>query len=480
MGNVVLERLLAERAEAIRALESILEQVDGRDLTDAETEVLNRTRDRIAQLDRQIDPLEEYETVKAAHAGTVASLPHPEPRHFERLPAEPRRADGGDRAPVYRSAGHFVADLCRASGCQPGGTWGPPDEAAAQRVYQARVVADQKTSDTTGVLPTPIVGPVVDLIDSNRPLISSLGGARAMAGIPGATFSRPKITQHVTVGAQAGEKTQLPSQKMTITPVNFTKSTYGGTVDISRQDIDWTSPSAWDILIKDLADVYAVQTETAVAAAFKAASTATPVAVATNDLKGWALALYTAAMHSYQAAFRMPDRIWCSLDVWAAWGSLVDVARLVIPQDTVSEMGAPGTSSLASFAGDLLGVPRIVVPTFVAGTCLVGNSSLYEVYEEIIGLLSVVEPSILGVQVAYGGYVAYGTLSATGIVPLTVPAGMPTVLDAGTGVADQQAYIDSLRAQLEAAEAALAETQAAAEPPAPPAHASGATKKSAG
>jgi len=484
MPNVVLERVRAERQELIDTMESILGQVEGRDLTDAEQSVLAHTRERIAEVDRQIEPLEEYERVKAAHASTLAALPHPEPRHLERLPAEPRRVDGGDRAPVYRSAGHYVADLCRAAGCQPGGGFGEPDPAAAQRVYQARVVADQKTSDTTGILPTPIVGPVVDLIDNNRPLISSLGGARAMGGIPGATFSRPKITQHVTVGAQAGEKTQLPSQKMTITPVSFTKSTYGGTVDISRQDIDWTSPAAWDILIKDLADVYAVQTETAVAAAFKAASTATPVAVATNDLKGWALALYTAAMHSYQAAFRMPDRIWCSLDVWAAWGSLVDVARLVIPQDRVSEMGAPGTSELSSFAGDLLGVPRIVVPTFVAGTCLVGNSSLFEVYEEVIGLLSVVEPSILGVQVAYGGYVAFGTLSATGIVPLTVPAGMPTAFE-GPGDADLQAYIASLQAQLDAAREALAESEAAAETEARaaaagPDKAAGATKKQAG
>jgi len=318
---------------------------------------------------------------------------------------------------------------------------GVRDEQAAARIAQTRVVADQKTTDTTGILPTPIVGAVVDLIDANRPLISSLGGAKGLGGIPGSTFTRPKITQHVTVGVQSGEKTQLSSQKMTIAPVTFTKATYGGTVDISRQDIDWTSPSAWDILVRDLAQVYSVQTETAVAAAFKAASTATAVTVATNDLKGWTIALYTAAMHSYQASFMMPDRIWCSLDVWAALGSLVDVARVVLPQNTTDEMGAPGTSTLASFRGDLLGVPRIVVPTFAAGTCMVGNSSLYEVYEEVIGLLSVVEPSILGVQVAYGGYVAFGTLSATGIVPLTAPAGMPTLaeVDGDTGIPDNPA-----------------------------------------
>src|SRR5262249_47752229 len=177
------------------------------------------------------------------------------------------------------------------------------------------------------------------------------------------------------------------------------------------------------------AQVYAVQTETAAAAAFKAAATATAVTVATNDLKGWSLAIYTAAMHSYQAGFMMPDRIWCSLDVWAALGSLVDVARGVLPTNTTDEMGAPGTSNLASFQGDLFGVPRIVVPTFAAGTCIIGNSSMFEVYEEVIGLLSVIEPSILGVQVAYGGYVAWGALAGTALVPLTAPAGMPTLAE---------------------------------------------------
>jgi HK97 family phage major capsid protein len=419
--------MLSQRGEQMATMDAILSEVGDRDLVDAERSLLEKARARIVELDAQIEPLKALEELRATHADAAAMLARP--NGSDRLPAQPRRADGGDRTPEYRSAGEYVVDLIRARGIIDRTA---PDPAAAQRIaaVQARVVADQKTTDTTGILPTPIVGPVVDLIDNNRPLISSLGGAKPMAGIPGSTFSRPKITQHVSVGTQSGEKTQLPSQKMTITPVSFSKATYGGTVDISRQDIDWTSPSAWDILIKDLADVYAVQTETAVAAAFKAASTATAVTVATNDLKGWTLALYTAAMHAYQQSFMMPDRIWCSLDVWAALGSLVDVARVVLPQDRATEMGAPGTSSLASFMGDLLGVPRIVVPTFVAGTCLVGNSSLYEVYEEVIGLLSVIEPSILGVQVAYGGYVAFGTLSATGIVPLTAPAGMPTIVEA--------------------------------------------------
>jgi HK97 family phage major capsid protein len=428
--NPVLDRLRAQRAEQMAAMDAVLGQVsDDRDLVDAEKSLLTATQQRLGEIDAQIKPLADYEQMRAAHEAASAALPQPRPP--DRLPAQPRRADGGERDVQYRSAGEFLADYVRARGYIDH----QPDQQAMARIsasYQARVVADQKTTDTPGLLPTLIVGQVVDLIDANRPLIGSLGGAKALGNIPGTSFNRPKITQHTTVGQQttgANEKTQLSSQKMTISPVSFAKTTYGGTVDISRQDIDWTSPGAWDILVRDLANVYAVQTETAAAAAFKAGATATPVVVATNDLKGWTLAIYTAAMHAYQAGFMMPDRIWCSLDVWAALGSLVDVARVVLPQDTVAEMGAPGTSTIASMRGDLLGVPRIVVPTFVAGTCIIGNSSMFEVYEEVIGLLSVIEPSILGVQVAYGGYVAFGALQGTALVPLTPPAGMPTMVE---------------------------------------------------
>jgi HK97 family phage major capsid protein len=432
--NPVLDRLRAQRAEQMSAMDAVLGQVsDDRDLVDAEKSLLTATQQRLAEIDAQIKPLADYEDMRAAHEAAAGALPQP---RGERLPAQPRRLDADTRGFVYPSAGAFLVDYLRAHGITDRGN---PDPQAAARLAQTRAVADQKTTDTTGVLPTPIVGQVVNLIDANRPFISSLGGAKGLSGIPGATFTRPKITQHTTVGQQvpaggAGEKTQLPSQKMTVSPVSFSKNTYGGTVDISRQDIDWTSPSAWDILVRDLANVYAVQTETAASGAFKAAATATPVVVATNDLKGWTLAIYTAAMHSYQGGFMMPDRIWCSLDVWAALGSLVDVARVVLPPDAAVGGDAMdsmdiGASTLASFRGDLLGVPRIVVPTFAAGTCIVGPSGLFEVYEEVIGLLSVIEPSILGVQVAYGGYLAWGTLAATAFIPLTPPAGMPTMAE---------------------------------------------------
>jgi HK97 family phage major capsid protein len=424
MTNPVLDAKRAERHEQITTMDHILGEVEGRDLTDAERSLLEASRGRIAQLDEQIKPLAEFEALRGAHDETLATLPQPAGRT-----TAPRRIDGPERASIYGSPGAFLVDYLRANGLIDRNAG--RDEAAIARVYQAR--ADQTTADTTGILPQPIVGQVVNLIDANRPLITSLGGAKPLGGIPGTTFTRPKITQHAQSGLQTAEKAALPSRKMTIGAVPFNKSTRGGTVDISRQDIDWTSPAAWDILIRDLADQYALDTEATVAVDFvtRATGIKPPALPAAPVLADWAHGLYTAAMHSYQAAQRMPARIWCSLDVWAALGSLVDVARNVMPT-TGNLDTAAGSSSLADFRGDVLGLPRVVVPLAPPKTCIVGPADLYEFYEEVIGLLSVIEPSILGVQVAYGGYVAYGVLSGAAYVPLDLSAvtSLPTLAEA--------------------------------------------------
>jgi hypothetical protein len=244
VGNYVLDSLLTERAQQISTIDSILAEVEGRDLTDAERGLLERARERIGDIDKQIEPLEKFEALRGTHADTARQIGMG--GRPDLLPAEPRRIDGANGRAAHRTPGAFLVDYLRAYGITDRGR---PDEQAAARLAQTRAVADQKTTDTPGILPTPIVGTVVNLIDANRPFVSSLGGAKALGGIPGATFTRPKITQHVLVGQQvpaggAGEKTQLPSQKMTVSPVSFAKATYGGTVDISRQDIDWSSPTS--------------------------------------------------------------------------------------------------------------------------------------------------------------------------------------------------------------------------------------------
>ena len=78
-----------------------------------------------------------------------------------------------------------------------------------------------------------------------------------------------------------------------------------------------------------------------------------------------------------------------------------------------------GDSSVNSFAGNLLQVPRIVVPSFAAGTLIIGVKSRTEVYEDRIGFLTAVQPRVLGVELAYGGYMASGTLKPAAFAKIT-------------------------------------------------------------
>jgi hypothetical protein len=421
-----LERLQQQRQDQVDFVDELLSKADAdqRDLVDAEKANLKSARQRIAELDEQIVPIVDFENLRQA---SVAPFAAPGKGQVAR-PAS--AAPPG--VPEYPSAGAYMVDLMASLDHKDhklAETLASHKAGAKARVDRVRErdaiqqAANQITTDTPGLLPVPIIGPVLNTIDANRPLVTSLG-PRNMAGTPGLKFQRPRITQHATSGKQTAEKTALPSQKMVIGSVEFLKETHGGSVNISRQDIDWTSPTAWDILVQDLADAYQVDTETATSTAFANASGMNAaVPVADNTLGGWGEALYKGAAAVYRGCGRLPDTIWCGVDVWAAMGPIVDTARLVFPPGASGDTA--GRSSLTEFAGVVFALPRVVVPTFPDGTCIIGSSKMAEFYEERIGLLSAVEPSILGVEVAYGGYTAFGFLETDGFTPITPPAVTP-------------------------------------------------------
>lgn len=431
--NAVLTRLEAQRAEQIQFIDQLLNRVDAeeRDLVEAEESNLAAARQRIEAIDRQIEPLREFETLRANAAdGSRTAFGGGTPPAPVTTNPRPLGAGVGGAPFMYRSAGQFLVDLVASREF----TNHPANPEAAARVAEARrqiaALQNQITTDVPGVLPTPIVGPIIDTMDKSRPLITSLG-ARNLATIAGAGFSRPKVTQHVTSGPQTAEKTELPSRQMKITSVPFTKGTHGGAVNVSRQTIDWTSPSAWDAIVGDLAGVYGTETEAVVSAAFAAGITQS-VTAADGTLEGWAVALYEAAVMAYLGGAtagttpngRLPDHIWVSLDMWASMGAIVDTARLVLPPNAFGGLGA-NSGGMTSFGGDILNAPRTVVPTLPAGTIVVGTGDFFEFYEDQIGLLSAVEPARLGIEVAYGGYVAYGFVEPQCFCKVAAPPVLP-------------------------------------------------------
>lgn len=441
--NPMLERLIAERTTKLDAIATMTDDAaaEGRDLSPSEVTILTATQERVTAIDAQIAPLEAFEEQRAAH---VAALPTP-------TPSTDRGNAGGagvgrqrlgvkERAFQHPTAGHFLVDLIRSqTHYGPNGERFAPDVDAGQRVAAARatmgaqtraegdvaVGVHQTTADTPGLLPVTIQGTIEEQLDGARPFLTAIG-IKPLSGIPGKVFHRPHVTQHTKVAKQSEEKAELASRELKIEGIPFTKETLGGWLNVSRQDIDWTDPGAWNIIIADLQAEYAEESDALAAVTFNTGVTqsVTPIALADGDnVDAWIRALYAAAVMTATkngtvraSVRRMPDTVFTSLDMWGDLGAMLDIAAINKPGMRAGEAGAD------TFGGSILRFPRIMVPGLPTGTVIVGRRSRFEYYEERIGLLSAVEPRVLGVEVAYGGYMAAGFLDPTAFAKITVAA----------------------------------------------------------
>lgn len=388
----MLARISAEIEEKQKFIDGIVEDAEkeGRDLKAQEMEMITRARDRQGELNEQAKSASEATKIALESRERLAQI--------GKLMGEEREER---REIEYRSAGAYVLDRWRA---------GLGMEEAVNRIdLFHRAAAHQTTADNPGLLPESILGPVVNFIDASRPLVNWLGPRQ----LPSGSWSRPKVTQHTSTGAQTAEKTELVSQKMTIAKIPVSAATIGGYVNVSRQDIDWTQPAIMDIVINDLAGQYAIDTEIDAAAEFAAAAGtqatlptgAIDPDVLAGHLWGAAAAIISAtAGQGRIAAFTTPALI----------GQIGPLFPPVNPQDAQS--AGMTTSSLGTgLAGNIAGIPIYVSNAIAMNTILVLSSAAGEVYEDRVGALQVVEPSVLGVQVAYAGYFASLVMEANGM-----------------------------------------------------------------
>ena len=298
---------------------------------------------------------------------------------------------------MYPTAGHYVSDLMVSKGnVQERKSQAPEAQARIARATEiARALANQTTADNPGILPTPIVGDVVNLIDASRPVWNSFTQRPMPAS--GKTFQRPKIAQHTQVAKQTAEKAAVASQKMVISPITLTKDTYAGAVDISVQDVDWTDPSILQIVIQDLGDIYAVSTDAAASTLIGAVTQAQDLPAAATSAQ-WLSSLYGAAGLVYAGSKRLPDTLWASVDQWARVGSAVNSdGDALFPNMGVN-------TDVSNFAGNPLGLRLVVGPNLPAGTLVMGASRFAEAYEDRKGAVRAFEVSLLGWEVGFYGY----------------------------------------------------------------------------
>jgi HK97 family phage major capsid protein len=401
-GDEMIQRLETELREKETLIRGIFERANAgsRDINDEESEMVSETRNRMAKIKSQLEQVEDVNRIaydtrnRAREVETAISIMKGRPTLGQ---------------VEYRSAGEYMLDMWQSA---------QGNREATERIdVYTRAASHQKTSDSLGVIPDPIVGPVIDFIDAARPLVSTLG----TLPLASQTFYRPFVSQQPAValqgsaGGPSDEKTELTSQKMVVTRKTVTAKTYGGYVNVSRQLIDFSNPSALDLVVNGLGQQYAIETEKAVGTAL-ASTTTTGVsygAVPTADKV--AAAVWKAVATCY-AVTKGSGRVILAVapDVLSTFGPLFAPVNPMNAQSPGFEAGRFGQGLM----GNIGQVPVVMSAGLGSGQAYVFSTAALELFEQRVGMLQVVEPSVFGLQVAYAGYFSSLIVDQGAIIPL--------------------------------------------------------------
>ena len=350
----------------------------------------------------QIEESPEVEATPAAAEAVEAAAVIP----TAPIPAQPKREFRMPSAGEYLAAYH-----------QGGDVWAKINAAAneaikaKQSVYEA-AAGDVLTTDTPGLLPVPVLGPLVQDINFIRPVVQAVGARAYPDGGRSKTFVRPTITTHTSAAAQANELAAVSATTMTIASNSVSKSTVAGQVTLSVQDIDFTSPAAMQLILNDLMGEYMLATDNIAADNLLTAATSSGVWDLTpEDLMK---SIYDCAVDISSNRNWMPTHMFVSPDVWGQLGQVVDSSkRPLFPFVGAGLAGqnALGSADATSWNGNPLGLQLVVDSNFAAKTMIItrvgtGMGDAYEFYEDIRGIMSLEAPSTLGRTFSYHGYVS--------------------------------------------------------------------------
>ena len=323
------------------------------------------------------------------------------------IPAQPKRNYGMPTAAEYLAAYHIGGDTFRKVN-------EAYVEAARSRQTALQAAAgDVATTDTPGLLPVPVLGPVFQDLNYIRPVVAAVG-ARAMPdGGNSKTFIRPTWTTHPSVAAQASELGSVSATTPVIASNVISKTTLAGQVTLSVQDVDFTSPGAMEIILRDLAGQYLLKSDDVAADAIVAGASASGSTwtVTANDPSTLIAALYDAATDILTATNFLPDTIFVSPNVWKSLGGQLDAdKRPIFPY-----AGAAGLMGVNGFGQANITVANTFNPfglnlvadyNFASNTMVVARAQAIEFYEQVRGIMSVEAPGTLGRVFSYYGYVA--------------------------------------------------------------------------
>jgi HK97 family phage major capsid protein len=395
--DAMIARLDAELEERNAFVEGLVAgaQDGGRDLNSQEMEMIANARVRINDLAQQLEPLRATSQLSIQSRNRARELSQ------EIIGARQRN---GQPPVEYRSAGAYIADMY----------YGQLGDRPAQERMEIfnRVAAHQTTADNPGLLPESIVSPLINYIQVARPIVGTLGPTDLGSG----AWSYARVTQHTSVAKQAGEKTELASRKMLVTKTPLGADTFGGYVNVSKQDINRSSPSILDMVIADLAEQYAIATELEAGTVLTTAATAGPVLPTGVNTPAQIAAAIWGAAGTVFAATKGQGRtvVAVSPDQLAAIGPIFPPIN---PTNAYSSGFSPPSDQ--GDQGSIAGLSVIMSAGLAAGTILVYSTAAAKAFEYKYGNLQVVEPSVWGVQVGYAGDFDAVVIEPTGIIKIT-------------------------------------------------------------
>ena len=292
------------------------------------------------------------------------------------------------------------------------------DYTASKRTPLQAAAGDVLTTDTPGLLPVPVLLPLVQDLNFIRPVVEALGARAYPDGGQSKTFIRPTITTHTSVAAQANELAAASATTMVIASNSVSKTTLAGQVTLSIQDIDFTSGPAMSLILNDLMGEYMIASDNFAADNLLSAANASGVwdGTVADLLKS----VYDSAVDISNGRNFTPTHMFVSPDVWGQLGQLADTTgRPVFPFIGAGLTGqnALGGGNATSWNGNPLGLQLVVDSNFAAKTMIItrvgqGSGDAFEFYESIRGLMSVEVPATLGRTMSFHGYVS--TFAAIG------------------------------------------------------------------
>ena len=281
-----------------------------------------------------------------------------------------------------------------------------------QTAFEA-AAGDVVTTDTVGLLPVPVLGPVFENLNQQiRPVIAAVGARAYPDNGNQKTFIRPTWTTHTSVATQANELAAVSATTPVIASNVISKTTLAGQVTLSIQDVDFTSPGAMEIIIQDLMGQYMQASDNLAADGIVAGGdqvAAGTWTVTADNPSTLVSAMYAAAFEILTATNFLPDHIFVSPDVWRKLGAQLDGdKRPVFPY--VGAAGLMGVNGLGTAnitvanTFNPFGLNLVADRNFANNTLIVARGAAIEFYESIRGLLTRDEPATLGKVMSYHGY----------------------------------------------------------------------------